>query len=139
MSIDDRNLSAGSAAEPTVGALVHDVSQQIPELIRAELRLAQAEISQKGKHAGLGIGMFGAAGVIALSGVGALVASAILALDLAMPAWLAAVVVAVLLLAVAGAVALVGKRQVAQAAPPVPGRAIEGIKKDVETVKGERR
>jgi uncharacterized membrane protein YqjE len=138
MSIDDRELSAGSAPEPTVGALVHDVSQQIPELIRAELRLAQAEISQKGKRAGLGIGMFGAAGVIALFGIGALVAAAILALDLGMPAWLAAVIIAVLLLAIAGAVALAGKRQVARAAPPVPDRAIEGIKKDVETVKGER-
>ena len=56
--------------EPTLGALVHDLSQQIPELIRSELRLAQAEVTEKGKRAGLGIGMFGAAGLLAFFGVG---------------------------------------------------------------------
>ena len=54
--------------EPTIGALVHDLSQQIPDLIRSELRLAQAEVAEKGKRAGLGIGMFSVAGLLATSG-----------------------------------------------------------------------
>src|SRR4051812_14639865 len=74
--------------EPTLGALVHDLSQQIPDLIRSELRLAQAEVAEKGKRAGLGIGMFSAAGLLAFFGVAALLTTVVLALDLVMPAWL---------------------------------------------------
>jgi uncharacterized membrane protein YqjE len=124
--------------EPTLGALVHDLSQQIPELIRSELRLAQAEVAQKGKRAGIGIGMFSAAGLLAFFGVAALLTTAILALDLVMPAWLAALLVALALIAVAGAVGLLGKNQVSKAAPPMPERAVEGVKEDIATIKGER-
>lgn len=123
-------------AEPTVGALVHDVSQQLPELIRSELRLAQAEMAEKGKRAGIGIGAFSAAGLLAFFALGALVATAILGLAHAVPDWLAALIVAVVLLAIAGAAAMFGKGQVAQATPPKPERAVEGLKEDVETVKG---
>ena len=99
--------------EPTIGALVHDLSQQLPDLIRSELRLAQAEVTEKGKRAGLGIGMFSVAGLLAFFGVAVLITTAILALDLVMPAWLAALIVAVVLLAAGGVVALAGKKQVA--------------------------
>jgi uncharacterized membrane protein YqjE len=125
--------------EPTIGALVHDLSQQLPDLIRSELRLAQAEVTEKGKRAGLGVGMFSVAGLLAFFGVAALIATAILALDLVMPAWLAALVVALVLLAAGGVVALAGKKQVAQATPAMPERAIEGVKEDIATVKGARR
>ena len=125
--------------EPTIGALVHDLTQQLPDLIRSELRLAQAEVAEKGKRAGLGIGMFSVAGLLALFGVAVLITTAILALDLVLPAWLAALLVALVLLAVAGGVALAGKRQVAQASPPTPERAIAGVKEDIATVKGARR
>ena len=124
------------AAEPTLGALVHDLSTQIPELVRSELRLAQAELSEKGKRAGLGAGFLGAAGITALYGVAVLLAAVVLALSLVLPAWAAALVVAVALLAGAGVLALRGKDQVQQATPPAPERAIAGIKEDVETVKG---
>jgi uncharacterized membrane protein YqjE len=125
--------------EPTIGALVHDLSQQLPDLIRSELRLAQAEVTEKGKRAGLGLGMFSVAGLLAHFGVAVLITTAILALDLVLPAWLAALIVAVILLAAGGIVALAGKKQVAQASPPVPERAIEGVKEDIATVKGARR
>jgi uncharacterized membrane protein YqjE len=124
------------AADPTLGALVHDLSTQIPELVRSELRLAQAELAEKGKRAGLGAGLLGAAGVTALYGVAVLLAAIVLALALVLPAWVAALVVALVLLAAAGLLALRGKGQVEQATPPAPQRAIAGIKEDVETVKG---
>lgn len=127
---------ADGAAEPTLGALVHDLSTQIPELVRSELRLAQAELAEKGKRAGLGAGLLGAAGVTALYGVAVLLAAVVLALTLVLPAWAAALVVALVLLAAAGVLALRGKGQVEQATPPAPERAIAGIKEDVETVKG---
>ena len=124
--------------EPTLGALVHDLSTQIPDLIRSELRLAQAEVAEKGKRAGLGIGMFSAAGLLAFFGVAGLLTTAILALDLVLPTWLAALLVTLVVLAAAGAVAIAGKKQVEQAAPPVPERAVEGVKEDIATIKGQR-
>lgn len=124
--------------EPTVGALVHDLTQQVPELIRSELRLAQAEMAEKGKRAGLGIGMFSVSGLLAFFAVGCLVTTAVLGLAHAVPDWLAALLVALALLVVAAVVALAGKKNVEAATPPQPERAIEGIQEDVKTVKGER-
>jgi uncharacterized membrane protein YqjE len=125
-------------SDEPIGALVHRLSEQIPELVRSELRLAQAELTEKGRRAGIGVGMFSAAGLLAFLGLGTLVVTAVLALDLVVPAWVAALVVAVALLLVAGAVALVGKREVQQAAPPAPERTIASVKQDVAAVKGAR-
>ncbi len=121
-----------------IGAVVHRLSEQIPELVRSEIRLAQAELAEKGKHAGLGIGLFSGAGLLALYGLAGLLATAVIALDLALPLWLAALIVTVVLFAAAGVAALVGKKQVTQATPPAPGRAIAGVKEDVQAVKGNR-
>jgi uncharacterized membrane protein YqjE len=129
------NPTTQPSDEP-IGALVHRLSEQIPELVRSELRLAQAELTEKGKRAGLGIGMFSAAGLLAFLGISTLVATAILALALVLPAWAAALIVAVLLFAGAGVAALVGKKEVEQATPPAPERAIAGVREDVATVKG---
>ena len=79
-----------STPDEPIGALVHRLSEQIPELVRSELRLAQAELAEKGKKAGLGVGLFSVAGVLAFFAFGTLVATAILALALALPAWLSA-------------------------------------------------
>ena len=125
--------------DPTLGALVHDMTQQMSTLVRDEMRLAQAEMTQKGKAAGLGIGLFGGAGVVALYGVGTLIATVILALALAVPAWLAALIVTVVLFAVAGALALVGKKNVSKATPAMPEQALAGLMEDVAVAKGERR
>jgi hypothetical protein len=117
---------------------VHDLTQQVPELIRSELRLAQAEMTEKGKRAGIGIGMFSAAGLLAFFGLACVITTAILALAQALPGWLSALIVAVVLFAIAGGLALGGKREVEQATPPAPEHAIEGVKEDIAVVKGER-
>ena len=125
--------------DPTLGALVHDLTQQVPQLIRSELRLAQAEMTEKGKRAGFGIGMFSAAGLLGFLGLCCVITTAILALAHAVPDWLAALIVALVLLAGAGVAALVGKKEVQQATPPAPEHAIEGVKEDIAVVKGEHR
>jgi MFS family permease len=121
--------------EPTVGALVHDLSQEIPELIRSEVRLAQAEVAQKGRAVGTGLGMFSAAGLVAFFALGTLVAAAVLGLAEAVPAWASALIVAAVLLAVAGVVALVGRKKVTEGQPLKPERAVSGVQKDVAAVK----
>jgi len=125
--------------DPTLGGLVHDLTQQVPQLIRSEIRLAQAEMTQKGKRAGLGIGMFSAAGLLAFLGLCCVITTAILALAHALPDWLSALIVAAVLLIGAGVAALLGKKEVEQATPPKPEQAIEGVKEDIAVVKGEHR
>ena len=129
----------GAPEGQTLGALVHQLSQQIPELIRSEIRLAQAEVAEKGKRAGVGIGMFSVAGLLAFFAVAAFVTTAILGLAHVVDAWLAALVVGLVLAAGAAAVGLAGKNKVAEAAPAAPERAIHGVKEDIATVKGAHR
>src|SRR5690348_11755012 len=117
------------------GDLVRQLSEQVSTLVRDELALARVELVEKGKRAGIGVGLFGGAGMFAWYGFGALIATMILALALAMPAWLAALIVAVVLFAVAGVLALVGKKGVSQAAPPMPTEAVASTKADVQTIK----
>ena len=124
--------------DASLGTLVSQLSSQIPELIRSEIRLAQAEITEKGKRAGIGAGAFGAAGVLGLYGFAALLVTVGLALALVLPAWLSALIVTVVLFGAAGGAAVFGKTKVAEASPPKPEMAIEGIKEDLATVKGQR-
>jgi uncharacterized membrane protein YqjE len=126
-----------STSDEPIGALVHRLSEQIPELVRSELRLAQVELAQKGKKAGLGVGLFSVAGLLAFFAVGTLIATAILALAVALPYWLSALIVAVLLLAAAGIAALVGKKEVQQATPAAPERTLAGVQKDKAAMKGK--
>jgi Putative Actinobacterial Holin-X, holin superfamily III len=118
-----------------LGELVQDLSRQTSTLIRQEMRLAQAELTEKGRHAGKGAGMFGGAGLVALYGVGALVAAAILGLATVIEPWIAAAAVGAGLLLVAGILALTGKKELDEAGPPKPEQAIESMQLDVETVK----
>jgi uncharacterized membrane protein YqjE len=126
-------------SDASLGTLVSQLSSQIPALIRSEIRLAQAEVTEKGKRAGIGLGMFSAAGLLAFFGLAFLLTTVALLLDLAMPAWLAVLIVAVVLFAGAGVAALLGKKKVSEATPPVPERTIESVKEDIATVKGEHR
>ena len=128
----------GAPESQTLGALVHQLSQQIPELVRSEIRLAQAEVAEKGKRAGVAIGMFSVAGLLAFFALAALVTTAILGLANVVDAWLAALIVALVLLAAAAVAGLMGKNKVGEATPAAPERAIHGIKEDIATVKGER-
>jgi uncharacterized membrane protein YqjE len=122
-------------SERSVGELVQELSQQTATLVRQEMRLAQVELQEKGKRAGIGAGMFGGAGVVALYGVGAVLAAVIMLVATAIEPWVSALIVGVVLLAIAGILALLGRRQVEQATPPKPERAMESVQDDVEHVK----
>ena len=120
-----------------ISDLVRQLSEQTSSLVRKELQLAQLEMTEKGKRAAIGAGLFGGAGVTVLFGVGALIAAVILLLATALAAWLSALIVAVVLLAAGGIAALIGKKQVQQAVPPEPEQAIQSTKRDVAHVKGK--
>ena len=128
----------GAGGETSTAELVTRLTQQSTELMRSELKLAQAEMTEKAKKAGIGAGLFGGAGLIALYGVGALIATIILVLALFLAPWLAALIVTVVLFAIAGVVALMGKKQVSQATPAAPEKTIDNVKQDVATVKEAR-
>lgn len=120
--------------------LVKQLSEQVSVLVRDELKLAQLEMRRKSKQAGLGIGMLGGSSLIALYAAGCLLACAVIAISEAVAAWLAALIVGAALLAAAAAVALLGKGRLQKAVPPVPERALDGVKTDVEVVReGVRR
>jgi hypothetical protein len=119
--------------------LLKQLSDETTTLVKQEVDLAKAELQQKGKQAGVGVGMFGGAGLFGAGAFAALTACLVAALDLAMPLWLAALIVAVLYAAVAGVLALRGKQKVKEAAPPVPEQARESVKEDVEWAKTRAR
>jgi cbb3-type cytochrome oxidase subunit 3 len=121
--------------ERPIGELLKDLSQQTATLVRQEMELAKAEITQKGKRAGVGAGMFGAAGVAGLATLGAFTAFLILVLNTFLDAWLAALIVTVLYAAVAGVLALQGKKKFDEASPLAPEQTVETIKEDVEWAK----
>lgn len=123
-----------TASAPSVGELVSQGSEQLSRLVRQELALARAELSRKAKDAAIGGGLFGGAALVLLFAVQALVVAAIAGLALVLPVWAAALVVAGVLLAVAGAAALSGKREVGRALPPAPTEAIESTKADIEMI-----
>jgi uncharacterized membrane protein YqjE len=122
-------------SERPIGELMRELSAQTSTLVHHELELAKLELTEKGKQAGLGAGMFGGAGVVGLYAAGALTACLVLALATAVTGWLAALIVAVVYSAVAGGLALIGKAKVKQAVPPLPEQATESVKEDVQWTK----
>lgn len=131
-------LNGGPArpvTDQSTAELVQRASEQITRLVRDEIALAKAELAEKGKHAGIGIGLFGGGGVLAMYGVGAMIATLIVVFDLFLPLWLAALIVTVALFLIAGILALLGKNQVSKAVPPEPSSAIASVKADVDEVK----
>ena len=123
----------------STGDLVKQLSQQVSTLVRQEVDLAKAEMGEKGKKAGIGIGILGGAGVAALLALASLTAFLILVLDLAMPAWAAALIVTVLWAVAAGVLALQGREKVKEVGKPIPEKTAESVKEDVEWLKGQRR
>jgi uncharacterized membrane protein YqjE len=123
----------------STGELVKQLSEHVSVLVRDELKLAQLEMTRKGKQAGLGIGLLGGSGVVAWYGVGCLVACVIIAISGVVAAWLAALIVGAALLATAAVVALAGKGRLRRAAPPVPEQAVGSIQADVEEIKERTR
>jgi uncharacterized membrane protein YqjE len=135
---DDAQTPQGE--ERSAGDLIKQLSEQVSVLVRDELKLAQLEMTRKSKQAGLGIRMLGGSGLVALLGMGCLLACAIIAISGVLAAWLAALIVGASLLAVAAVAALLGKGRLRKATPPVPERAVGSIKADVEEIReGARR
>jgi uncharacterized membrane protein YqjE len=118
-----------------IGELLKELSNQTTTLVRQELELAKAEMAEKGKQAGLGAGMFGGAGLFGLLALGALTTCLIAALATGVDLWLAALIVALVYAAIAGVLALAGKKKTQEAAPPAPEQAIESTKEDIQWAK----
>ncbi len=123
------------ADERSTGELVGQLSGQVSQLVRSELKLAQIELKAKTQKLGAGIGLFAGAGVIAFYSVGVLLAAAVLGLAVVLPAWAAALIVFGVMLVVAAVLVLIGIRLVKRGSPPVPQQAIEGLKTDVSILK----
>jgi hypothetical protein len=117
--------------------LLKQLSEETTRLVHQELELAKAELTQKGRQAGMGAGLFGAAGTIGFLALAALTTCFILALDAVLPAWLAALIVAVVYGVIAAVLALQGRNKVRQATPPVPEQTIETVKEDVQWLKNQ--
>jgi uncharacterized membrane protein YqjE len=128
-----------ASQERSTGELVKSLSEQVSVLVRGELKLAQLEMTRKGKRAGMGIGMLGGSGLVALYGLGCLIACVIIAISGVLAAWLAALIVGAVLLAVAGVAALIGKGRLQRAASPVPQETVSSVKADVEEIKERAR
>jgi len=126
---------ASDPDDRSIAELLKQLTEQTRTLVRDEIRLATLELKDKGKKAGVGAGLFGASGMVTLYGVGTLIAALVLVLATAMHAWLAALIVAVVLFAVAAVLALTGKREIEHAGPPVPEGAMASTKQDVASVK----
>ena len=119
----------------SLSELAGRLSEQATELARKEVELAKAEMALKARRLGIGAGAFGGAAMAGLYALGALTAALILVLDTAMEAWIAALIVTVAYAAIAGVLALTGKRKVDEGTPPVPERAIDSTKESVEYAK----
>lgn len=124
-----------SDTRPSIGELVSTLSEKLSQLVRDEIRLAKAEVAAKAKHAATGIGLFVGAALLGFFGLAVLITTVILALANVVAPWLAALIVAVVLLAVAGILAAVGKKALDKGMPPGPERAQASIKADVAAVK----
>lgn len=136
MATQDRTV--GRRDEP-LGEVARDLTRDLSLLVRQEIELAKAEMSQKGRIAAPGLGMIGGAGLTALAAAGALTAALVLALSIVLDAWLAALIVGVVLAAVAYVLARQGKERVEEAGAPIPEQTIETVKEDVEWAKTRTR
>ena len=124
-----------NGTEGSVAELLQRLSDQTTRLAQQEVELAKAEMAAKGKRIGVGVGAFSAAGLLAFLALGTLTAAAILGLATAVAAWLAALIVAAVYLALAGGMALAGRSKVQSAAPPMPAQTIASVKEDVQETK----
>jgi len=123
------------ARDQGLGDLVRELSGQLSTLVRQEVELAKTELSEKGKKAGIGAGLLGGAAIAALLTLGTLTALLILALDTAMAAWAAALIVMLIWAAVAAALALIGRSKLREVGKPMPEKTVETVKEDVQWLK----
>ncbi|MFC8600695.1 phage holin family protein, partial [Isoptericola sp. NPDC057191] len=138
MSDWDDGRTPPAEQPPSMGRLVEQLSEQATRLVRAEVALAKAEMAEKAKRSGIGLGLIAAALVIVLYAVGVLIWAGITGLATAWPLWLSALVVGVAMLIVAGIAVAIAVGQLKKAARRP--ETIDRVKEDVETVKkGVRR
>jgi|SRR5579871_270852 uncharacterized membrane protein YqjE len=135
MTVLGNQAPSGGETDASTGQLVKQLSEEISQLVRDEVRLATLEMTGKAKTAARGAGLFGGGGVMAFYGIGCLLAAVIIALAGVLRPWLAALIVGVALFAAAGIAALAGKGQIKRATPPIPSQAAESVKADVEQIK----
>jgi hypothetical protein len=133
--VQERPAAREDLKDRPTAELVKDMSELVPRLVRQELDLARAELTQKGKRAGAGAGLLGGSGVVAWFAAAVLVAAAVLGLAEVMPAWAAALIVGAVLLVIAGVLGLLGRSQVRKALPPIPREAVASTKDDVRALK----
>lgn len=135
VGMEQSGPSTQTAGDPSLAELLRQVTDQTTELAHREVELAKAEMEIKARRIGTGLGAFGGAGLVALLAAGALTATFILALSTAVDAWLAGLIVTVAYSAVAAVMALVGRRKIESGTPPIPERAIETTRQDIETAR----
>jgi len=116
--------------------LVTDIPNLVSELVHREIELVKTEMIGKLKALGIGGGLLAAAVGVLLFMIGVLLTAAILALAEVMPGWLAALLVALLLLIIAAILALLGYRKLKEGIPPVPTETIDSLQADLRAVKG---
>ncbi|MDQ1044491.1 phage holin family protein [Streptomyces sp. V4I2] len=120
----------------SVGDLVGQATEQVSRLVRQEVALAKEELAQKGRRAGRGGGLLGAASAVAYAGFLALAATGAAALSLILPVWAAALIVTAVLFALAGLLAVTGRAQLRRATPPTPEEALGSVRADVQEIRG---
>jgi membrane protein implicated in regulation of membrane protease activity len=105
--------------EPTVGSLVQSAMADLSTLVRGEIELAKAEVGKSAKKAGVSVGLFGAAGVLAaFAGVFFFIALAEFLTWLGLTRWISYLIVFALLLLIAGMAALIGNRMLKRIEKP---------------------
>lgn len=137
------STSSSSGAKPaklanqrSLGQLIGELPGLISTLIKDEILQLKRELTSRLTHIGIGAGLFIAAAFLAFFAFATLIAAAVLGIATALPAWLAALIVAAALLLITGILVFVGLKSVKSGIPPVPEHAIESIKKDINAVKG---
>ena len=131
------SVESKAGADASIGELMGQLSAQTSRLVRDEMRLAQKELQQSVKYAGIGAGLISAAGLLAVLGLMTLITAGVAGLSLVLPVWAAAVIVAVVLFIAAGIAALFSRRQASEVGPP-PKTSVESVKADIKEVKEAR-
>lgn len=119
----------------SVTELVNDATEQMARLIRDEIKLAELEVQSKGKRLGRGAAVTGAGALAACYGAAAVIAAVIIALAGPLSGWSAALIVGAILLLVGAALAVIGKKDLQKAVPPIPQEAITGLRQDIHAIK----
>jgi uncharacterized membrane protein YqjE len=119
--------------------LLRELAEQIATLVREEFALAKVELAEKGRRAAPAAGMLGASALLGLGAFGALTTCIIAALALALQAWAAALIVAVLYAIIAFVIVYNAKKKFESATPLVPEQTVQSVKEDVEWAKTRAR